>query len=76
MAVLCMISSKRSDITMHQNRNSLTPLRMYRVVHDAALHIHEEINDHPQVQEYLASFPTCMDSSAAKYFDEAADLKS
>ena len=41
---------------MHQNRNSLTPLRMYRVVHDAALHIHEEINDHPHVQEYLASF--------------------
>lgn len=48
---------------------------MYRVVHDAALHIHEEINDHPHVQEYLASFLTYMDSSAAKYFDEAADLK-
>lgn len=32
---------------MHQNRNSLTPLRMYRAVHDATLHIHEEINDHP-----------------------------
>lgn len=32
---------------MHQNRNSLPPLRMYKAVHDATLHIHEEIHDHP-----------------------------
>ena len=76
MAVLCMIGSKRSDITMHQNRNSLTPLRMYRAVHDATLHIHEEINDHPHVQEYLASFQHAWTLPLRNYFDEAADLKS
>ena len=42
-AVLCIISTKRSDITMHQNRKCLMPLRIYGAVHDAAFQIHEEM---------------------------------
>ena len=57
---------------MHQYRISPPAMRMYGVVHDTALQIHEEMIS--RVSGASCLFSTCMDSSAAKYFDEFAGL--